>query len=440
MEEPDTQRAQDLLAYIDASPSPWHAVANAAAQLEGRGYRRLAEDEPWQLEPGGAYYVVRDDSSLIAFRIGKGALTRGGFRIVGAHTDSPGFRVKPNAAHAKGPLTALGVEIYGGPILASFADRDLTLAGRVMVRDDSAPGGLGSRLVHFDRPLVRLPNLAIHMNREVNKEGLKFDYQDQLPLFLAALSEELPPEERFRGLLAEQAGVAADDLRSWGLAVADTQPGAFWGPEGEFIADSQLDNLASCHAALAALPDEGPEAGVAVAALFDHEEVGSESYKGASGNFLESVLARIGSGLGLDGDQYRSVLASSWLVSADMAHAYHPSWPRHHDDQHQVEVNQGPVIKVNAAQRYASDELGQAYFARLCEQAGVPHQSYIHRNDLPCGSTIGPMMAARLGLRTVDVGNPMWAMHSVRESAGAEDQGALIEVLKGFYAEAVIGS
>jgi aspartyl aminopeptidase len=293
--------------------------------------------------------------------------------------------------------------------------------------------------VHFDRPLVRLPNLAIHMNREVNREGLKFDYQEQLPLFLTALSEELPPERRFRELLAEAAGVAADDLRSWGLAVADTQPGAFWGADEEFIADSQLDNLASCHAALAALPQETADAGVAMAALFDHEEVGSESHKGAAGNFLESVIERIAFGLGLDTGQYRSALANSWLLSADMAHAYHPSWPRHHEDQHQVRVNAGPVIKINAAQRYATDELGEAYFGQLCDTVDVPCQKYIHRNDLPCGSTIGPMMATRLGLRTVDVGNPMWAMHSARESAGAFDQAALIRVLEAFYTDGTGG-
>jgi aspartyl aminopeptidase len=428
------QTAQDLLRYIDASPSPWHAVANAVADLERRGYQPLSEDAPWELHPGGAYYVVRDDSSLIAFRIGDAPLARAGFRIVGAHTDSPGFRVKPNAAHAKGPMTALGVEIYGGPILATFADRDLTLAGRVFVRDGQSPTGVAPRLVHFDKPLVRLPNLAIHMNREVNKEGLKFGYQDQLPLMLSALSEELPPDRRFRQILAERLGVDDGDIVSWGLAVADTQPGAFWGPEDEFLANSQLDNLASCHAALAALPEETADTGVAMAALFDHEEVGSESYKGASGNFLEAVMERVASGLGLGGDEYRAALASSWLLSADMAHAYHPHYASHHDEQHKVLVNQGPVIKINAAQRYATDELGEAYFAHLCQTAGVPYQRYIHRNDLPCGSTIGPMMASRLGLRTVDVGNPMWAMHSLRESAGTYDQGAMIRALEAFFA------
>jgi len=433
------QTAQDLLRYIDASPSPWHAVANAVADLERRGYQPLSEDEPWELHPGGAYYVVRDDSSLIAFRIGDAPLTRAGFRIVGAHTDSPGFRVKPNAAHAKGPMTALGVEIYGGPILATFADRDLTLAGRVFVRDGQSPTGVAPRLVHFDKPLVRLPNLAIHMNREVNKEGLKFGYQDQLPLMLSALSEELPPDQRFRRILAERLGVDPEDIVSWGLAVADTQPGAFWGPEDEFLADSQLDNLASCHAALAALPEETADTGVAMAALFDHEEVGSESHKGASGNFLEAVMERVASGLGLGDDDYRAALASSWLVSADMAHAYHPHYPSHHDEQHKVLVNQGPVIKINAAQRYATDELGEAYFAHLCQAAEVPYQKYIHRNDLPCGSTIGPMMATRLGLRTVDVGNPMWAMHSLRESAGTYDQGAMIRVLEAFFAAGSTG-
>lgn len=425
-------RSGELLGYIDASPSPWHAVAEAVEMLEARGFRRLEEDQRWELAPGGSYYTVRDGSSLIAFTIGGDGLGQSGFRIVGAHTDSPGFRVKPGGAMAKDPLAALGVEIYGAPILATFTDRDLTLAGRVFVRDPNEDTGVRARLVRFDRPLVRLPNLAIHMNREVNREGLKLDHQEQLPLFLATLSEELPPGRRFRQLLGAGLGVDPEDLLSWSLAVADTQPGAFWGPEGEFLADGQLDNLASCHAALTALPKEREE-GVAVAALFDHEEVGSESYKGASGDFLEAVLERIAAGVGLNEEARRAALAGSWLVSADAAHAYHPSWPRHHDDQHRVQVNGGPVIKLNAAQRYATDDAGEAYFARLCESAGVPCQRYVHRNDLPCGSTIGPMLAARLGVRTLDVGSPLWAMHSARESAGTFDHDHLVRALATFF-------
>ncbi len=427
-------RARALMDYIDASPSPWHAVAEAAELLKRRGFHQLEEARPWSLRPGESYYVIRDDASLIAFTVGERGLGSSGFRIVGAHTDSPGFRVKPNGALTQDPLTALGAEIYGSPILASFADRDLTLAGRVFLRDSAATAGVRAQLVHFEEPLVRLPNLAIHLNREVNREGLKLDYQDQLTFFLRRLSQELSAQEDFRRLLAEQAGGEPGDLLSWRLAVVDNQPGTFWGANGEFIADGQLDNLASCHAALAALPRAREKGeGIAVAALFDHEEVGSESYKGAGGDFLETVMERIASGLGLTHADYHRGKAASWLLSADMAHAYHPSWPRHYDDQHRVQVNEGPVIKINAAQRYATDDWGEAYIARLSEIAGTPYQCYIHRNDLPCGSTIGPVLAARLGLRTVDVGSPLWAMHSARESAGALDQDHLIRLLEVFF-------
>ncbi len=433
-ETDDSERsdARALLDYIDASPSPWHAVDQAASMLEQGGFKRLRENEAWHLTPGGCYYVVRDDSSLIAVRLGDGDPATHGWRLVGAHTDSPGLRVKPRAAHARGAMTGLGVEVYGGPILATFADRDLTLAGRVFVR---AGNTLVARRVHFKRPLLRLPNAAIHLNRSVNEDGLKFDRQEELPLLLSTLDEELPPDDQFRALLARELDEDAGAIAAWGLAVADTQPGALFGAQQEFIADSQLDNLASCHAALIALLREPPCRGGQLCALFDHEEIGSLSYKGAAGDFLEATLARIAGALGLDTDAGRRAASRSWLLSADMAHAWHPNYARFYDQQHQVLINGGPVIKINANQRYATDEMGEAYFASLCARAGVPCQRYVHRSNLPCGSTIGPILAARLGIRTIDVGNPMWSMHSLRESAGALDHGRMIRVLEAFYGD-----
>lgn len=426
--------ARELLRYIDDSPSPWHAVRGACQMLRNCGFRPLAEVDAWALEPGAGYYVVRDDSSAIAFRLGTSGLADSGLRMIGAHTDSPGLRIKPQAAHARASMAALGVEVYGGPILASFADRDLTLAGRVMVR--GASGMPQARLVHFSKPLVRLPNVAIHLNRGVNEEGLKFDRQEELPLLLSALQETLPPQERFKGLLGERLQCEAGHILSWGLAVADTQPGALFGPDEEFLANSQLDNLASCHAGLQALMSADEPRGVQLLALFDHEEIGSESYKGACGNFLESVLKRIFAGLQIDEGDAQRALARSWLLSADMAHAFHPSFGRYYEPQHALAVNGGPAIKINANQRYATNEVGEALFQSLCEAQNVPCQKYVHRTNLPCGSTIGPMSAARLGVPTIDVGNPMWSMHSIRESAGTLDHERMIAVMRAFYSDA----
>lgn len=422
--------AQDLLDFIDASPSPWHAVATTESRLKDEGFVRLDEVERWLLEPGGRHYVVRGGSSLICFIVGIRPLDSAGFRIVGAHTDSPGLRLKPHAPHASEHMTRLGVEVYGGPILASFTDRDLSLAGRIGVRQEA---GAQSRLIRFDRPIVRLPNLAIHMNRKVNEEGLKLNKQTGLPLLLGNLAEGLPPREQFVELLAREGGVATADIVNWELNVYDTQKGAFWGPDEEFIADSQLDNLASCHAGLSALLCTQEPEQTCLCGFFDHEEIGSESAKGADGSFLADTAERIARSLALDWEGYKQALARSFLISADMAHAYQPNFPSAYEPAHAIRVNAGPVIKTNASQRYATDGLSEARFMSLCEMVDVPFQQYVHRTDLACGSTIGPMVSARLGLPCVDVGNPMWAMHSIRESAGVLDVTYMIRVLRAFF-------
>ena len=428
-------RARALLDFIDASPSPWHVVDSAATLLEAAGYRRLDEADSWHLAPGARHYVVRDGSTLAAFRIGSAPLTEAGLRLIGAHTDSPGLRVKPLAGETRDGLLRLGVEVYGGPILATFADRDLSLAGRVALRAPDAPLGVQSRLVRFAAPLLRIPNLAIHLNRKVNEDGLKLDRQSALPPILGTVQDGLPAADHLTRLLADALDADPGRLLGFELNVYDTQPGAFFGPQQEFIADSQLDNLGSCHAALMALLDsdvDAPQAS-AVCFLFDHEEVGSTSAKGADGSFLDDVLERIGLCCGLGREDYRRALARSMLVSADMAHAFHPGHAGAYDDQHRVHLNHGPVIKTNASQRYTSESLSAGVFQLACERAGVPWQSYVQRSDLACGSTIGPLAASRLGLRSVDVGNPMWAMHSLRESAGAADHDAMCRALAAFF-------
>lgn len=425
--------ASDLLGYIGRSPSPWHAVATTVESLQRAGFTPLKEGAAWQLEPGRGYYVVRDGSSIIAFRLGSEPLSQREFRMVGAHTDSPGFRVKPRGAHMAGRVLRVGVEVYGGPILATFADRDLTLAGRVLLHEPK--GGISSRLVNFGRPILRLPNPAIHLNREVNSQGLRFDPQEELPLVLAVAAEELPAQEHFRKVLARELEIEPEAVSGWELAAADTQPGSLFGIEREFIASPQLDNLASCHAALQALlAVQEPEA-TTLCAFFDHEEIGSQSYKGAEGTFLPDTLLRIAEAQGISGAAYRQVLARSFVISADMAHAWHPNFARFYDEGHAVHLNAGPVIKINAKQSYATDGIGEAYVEALAARRGVPIQKYVHRNNLPCGSTIGPITAARLGVRTVDVGNPMWSMHSLRESAGAIDHGYMIALLSEFFTD-----
>jgi aspartyl aminopeptidase len=423
--------ALDLISFIDASPSPWHAVATVDQRLMAQGFTRLEEGARWSLVAGGRHYVVRGGASLIAFVVGSRPIVEAGFRIVGAHTDSPGLRLKPRPALGGDGLLRLGVEVYGGPILATFADRDLGLAGRVMVRGADGPR---PRLLRFAQPLLRLPNLAIHMNREVNEQGLKFDKQTELPLLLGQLGEDEKPEARLRALLADAAGCAAADLLSWELAAYDVQPGSLWGAGEEFIASRQLDNLASCHAALSALGAVKTPSATCVAALFDHEEVGSESAAGAGGSFVTDVVARIGLAVAADEEDRRRALAQSFFVSADMAHAWNPNFPAAYEPDHKVRVNGGPVIKSNANQRYATEASTAARFMAACEIAGVPFQQYSHRSNLGCGSTIGPIVAARLGIASVDVGSPMWAMHSARESAGAMDPAFMIAALSAVYA------
>lgn len=424
--------ARDLLDFIDASPSPWHAVETMAERLRQGGFVALREDERWRLEAGGRYFVIRGGGSIVAFVIGRDKLETCGFRLVGAHTDSPGLRVKPKALQAGDGLLRVGVEVYGGPLLATFADRDLSPAGRVAVRDGE---GITMRLVHFAEPLLRLPNLAIHMNREVNENGLKFNKQTELPLLLGLAGDGAPDDGRFHSLLATRLAVPPDAILSWELAVCDTQPGAFWGAAREFVADCQIDNLASCHAGLTALLGAESPATTNVCAFFDHEEVGSESAAGAGGSFLADVLRRIAATAGLDGEGLRCALARSFFISADMAHAWHPNFPAAYEPAHRVAVNGGPVIKTNANQRYSTGAESAARFIRLCEKAGVPWQQYAHRGDLGCGSTIGPVIAAGLGVASVDVGSPMWAMHSIRESAGVLDHGYLIAALTAGFSE-----
>lgn len=423
---------RDLLELIDASPSPYHAAAASVRRLEAHGFTALDEREPWDLGPGAKRYVVRGGASVVAFECGAAPPERGGFLLIGAHTDSPGLRVKPNADVRASGYRQVAIEVYGGVLQSTWLDRDLGVAGRVALADGT------TRLVRFARPICRIPNLAIHLNREVNTHGLQLNAQTQLmPLLGMATDKEAPPfKERVAQELGE--GLRANDLLGWELCLFDSAPSTLIGDAAELISAPRLDNLGSCHAALVALTSAGaPGDATRVVALYDHEEVGSQSAAGARSRFLTSVLERVAvSSPHATSQAAARAFARSFLLSADMAHAIHPNYADKHDKEHAPRLGGGPVIKVNANQSYASDGPGIALFARACASSGVSSQRFVSRNDLPCGSTIGPITAARMGIRAVDVGNPMLAMHSCRELAAAADVSPMIQAMTWLFTEA----
>lgn len=424
----------DLLAFVHASPTPFHAVEAALARLEAAGFRRVSEHEPLEDLGPGKYALAHGGTSLFAFALPEG--TPKGFRLAGAHTDSPNLRLKPKPDYVKEGYAQLGVEVYGGALLNSWLDKDLGLAGRLVVAGDGGRG-LRSVLARLDRPLCRVTQLAIHLDRDVNDKGVVLNKQEHLaPIF--GLAEDGAPTAL--ALLAEAAGVREADVLGHDAMLFDLQKPVLGGRSNELVFSARLDNLAMCHASVTALARSADAATaeglVPFAALFDHEEVGSGSATGAESHVLARLLERIARGRGAGPSPFERLLAGSLCVSADMAHAVHPNYPGRHEERHKPVLNGGPVVKFNAQQRYATTGVTAAFFRGLAKAADVPCQSYAHRTDLPCGSTIGPIVAMRLGLRTVDVGNPMLSMHSSRELGGARDADAMTRVLDGFFAAA----
>jgi len=429
-----TDRVDDLLSFIDRSPTPFHAVEEACARLEAADYSRLEETETWALSTGDRRYVVRGGASLAAFEVGSNTPSESGFRVVGAHTDSPNLRIKPEADLHSHDYHQLAVEPYGGVLLHTWLDRDLSLAGRVSLRVGE---GTETRLVDFSRPLLRVPSLAIHLFRELNQEGLKLNAQRHLAPLLG-----LGDDGCFLDLLCEELGrdgaePKSDDVLAWDLMAYDVQPSTRSGAKGEFIHAARLDNLASSHAGLTALEEAGVKAAATatrVVVLYDHEEVGSRSTQGAGGTFLSDTLERIvASSGGLGAQDMARAVSRSWLISADMAHAIHPNYADRHEPLHRPKIGAGPVIKTNSNRAYATDAESAGFFAALCRRVGVTPQNFVTRSDLGCGSTIGPISAAQVGIRTVDVGNPMLSMHSCREMAGSDDVDAMVDVLIEFF-------
>ncbi len=416
--------ADDLLAFIAASPSPFHAVAEMTRRLERAGFAALRETDAWSLSPGDRRYVVRDGGSLIALRVGNRTPTEAGLRMIGTHTDSPTLKVRPREDVRRHGYAQVGVEPYGGLLAHTWLDRDLTLAGRIATRRDD--GTLAIVLVHLERPLLRIPSLAIHLFRELRDQGLKLDPQRHLVPVVGPAGAPV-----VRALVAEAAGVAAESVLGHDLVAVDTQPPARGGVDATSLHAPRLDNLASCHAAVQALCSVEAADVTQIVAALDHEEVGSGTAEGARGSFVHDTLTRIVALLdGADPQARTRALARSLLVSADMAHAVHPNYADRHEPEHRPRLGGGPVVKLNANQAYASDAASTGWFVGLARDVGVDVQHFVVRADMPCGSTIGPLTAARLGVQTVDVGNPMLSMHSCREQAGAEDIAPMIAVLR----------
>jgi aspartyl aminopeptidase len=431
----------DLLEFIRLSPTPFHAVESAIARLAAAGFAPLSASDSWAALAAGRYYVKQGDSALLAFVVPASRKPRG-FRIVGAHTDSPNLRLKPNAEYVKEGYAQLGVEVYGGALLNSWLDRDLSIAGRVVVK---ASGTLETRLVRFDEPLCRVAQLAIHLDRDVNEKGLVLNRQEHLaPILGLAGGGAGAAKEAARGTLAahvaKEAQTTASAIVSMELMLYDVTPPAIGGLGGELVFSARLDNLAMSHASVAAIAQAAVRVDehelVPMIALFDHEEVGSGSAYGAEAPLLPAVIERLVEGTGGSRDDYHRAIARSLCVSADMAHAVHPNYADRSEARHKVALNGGPVVKVNSQQRYATCARTAALFGEICRREDIPVQEYAHRTDLPCGSTIGPITATRLGIRTVDVGNPMLSMHSAREMAGTRDPERMVRALAAFFAEA----
>jgi aspartyl aminopeptidase len=419
----------DLLAFLSDSPTPYHAVASAVARLTPAGFRPLTEHDAWDALAPGRYYVVQEGSALVAFIVPDAPIL--GFRIVGAHTDSPNLRLKPKPEYVKEGYRQLGVEVYGGALLNSWLDRDLGLAGRVMLR--SGESGFDARLVRLDHPRLRVPQLAIHLDRDVNDKGLVLNKQEHLA---PVLGLESSGEADLKALVATSLlpRVSATDILHLDLMLYDTLAPARGGAHDEVFFSARLDNLAMCHASvvsIAGAPD--PAALCPVVALFDHEEVGSQSATGAESHFLPRVLERLSRRGGRSYDDHARTLARSLCLSADMAHAVHPNYESRHEPRHKPRLNGGPVLKVNAQQRYATSARTATLVEELCRTLEIPLQQYVNRTDLPCGTTIGPITSTLLGIPTADVGNPMLSMHSCREMAGAEDPALMQRLMGGFF-------
>ncbi|KAA1466215.1 aspartyl aminopeptidase [Dentipellis sp. KUC8613] len=451
------EAATKLLQFVNASPTPFHAIYNASLRLEKAGFKKLREKDSWdsELQAGGKYYYTRNQSSLLAFTLPQRWQPGTGLSIVATHVDSPNLRVRPISKREKSGYLQVGVETYGGGIWHSWFDRDLSLAGRVVIADKNS--GFTSKLIKIDRPLLRIPTLAIHLDRGAS-DNFKFNQETEFVPILGLVASQLNTAAGAGGnatpqhansassiqanhhsallsLLAEELQVKADEIHDFELQLFDTQPAVLGGLDQEFIFSPRMDNQFSSFSALEALADAASsasysarEGNVNCIALFNHEEIGSVSTSGAESSLVPSLMQR----LSPSPDLLAQSISKSFLISADMGHAIHPNYTSKHEDNHTPRINGGVVIKTNAKQKYASDAIGSFIVKKLIEKKGGSVQEYEIRNDMACGSTVGPMLS-KIGVRVVDVGNAMLSMHSVRETAGSQDVQHAIDLFQSFF-------
>lgn len=429
----EKQAANSLINFIHESPTNFHAVLSIKKQLLENGFKQLFSGEAWRIEHGGKYFVTKNHSSLFAFIPGNGNLAEEGFKLICAHSDSPTFRVKPHAEMpVAGKYLKLNTEVYGGPILYTWFDRPLSMAGRVMVKSDKPLKPI-TKFVNFNRPLLVIPHLAIHFNRTVNEQGNPLSKQkDMLPV-LAIINEKFEKENFLLKLIASEMNVNCEDILDFDLTLYEYGKGTLLGLDNEFISSGRLDDLAMVHAGLQALINSTPCNKTKVLAIFDNEEVGSGTKQGAGSPILRTILERIALNQDYNMEDLYRAIHNSFMISADMAHALHPNYTEKHDPTNQPVINGGPVIKINANQKYVSDGDSAAVFATICKIAGVPYQTFVNHSDMAGGSTLGNILQSQMEMRGVDIGNPMWAMHSVRETAGALDHEYVMKAFTTFY-------
>jgi len=417
---------EKFLTFVEQSPTAFQAVANFREELSRKGYRELKEKDPWMVDEGGRYYVVRNDSAIIAFQVPGSGFSP--FRIAAAHSDSPAFKLKPHfEEEVEGAYVRLNVEKYGGMIMSTWLDRPLSIAGRLVVREGD---GIAVKLVNLDRDAVLIPNMPIHFNRQIN-DGYSWNPQvDLLPLYGENGSAGKLMEE-----LAAAAGVEKDRIISHDLFLYSRQPASVWGADDAFFSCQRIDDLECAWGAMTALMESEARDTVNVCAIFDNEEVGSLSRQGADSNFLYDTLTRLGFALGASDGEIRAAMADGFMVSADNAHAVHPNHPEKYDKQNRVYMNRGIVIKHNSNQKYTTDAVSDAVFTLVCERAGVPVQHFSNRSDIPGGSTLGNLSGAHVSMSSVDIGLAQLAMHSICETAGTKDLEDLVKALKYYWEE-----
>ncbi|NPA38163.1 MAG: M18 family aminopeptidase [Chlorobi bacterium] len=427
----EIQLAEELINFIYNGPTAFHVVENVGRELEAAGYKKLELTGQWELEAGGKYYTTKNGSAIFAFDTGKKSLADNGFKMICAHSDSPGFKIKPDPEMiVDGKLMKLNTEVYGGPILMSWLDRPLSIAGRVILKSDD-PLKPGHKLVNFRKAMVYIPNLAIHLNRSVN-DGVELNKQkDMLPL-VSTVNDSLEKDGWLQNLVAKELQVDALDILDFDLFLYEFEKGTLVGEKNEFISSPKLDDLAMVHAGLKALlssDDNSPK----MLAIFDNEEVGSGTKQGAGSPVLKHIIDRIAEKLGMSQEDKQRALYNSFMISADMAHSIHPNQVGKHDPVLHPVLNGGPVIKIHANQKYTTDGDSGAVFKSLCKIAEVPVQQFVNRSDMVGGSTLGNVLLGQMDIRSVDVGNPMLSMHSVRELGGVKDHFYMTEVFKTFF-------